>query len=305
VEAVSPVALEVALSVQQELQCRIEEADRLRQKQVERAQYEADLARRRYMRVDPDNRLVADSLEAEWNSKLRNLSEARQERERQREQDRKVLSEPQRAAILALATDFPALWRDPKTPDRERKRMIRLLLEDITLLRDEQITLHIRFKGGATKTLTLPLPLNSWQLRQTSPDVVKEIDQLLDQYTYPQIAAILNERGLRSGVGKAFTSRFIARIQRCYSLTPRYDRLRKAGMLTVAEMAALLGISRQRVTIWKRHGLIHGHAYNDKNDCLYEPPGENPPRKAQGIKLSERAPTKVVSQRIEEVQCEA
>jgi len=106
------------------------------------------------------------------------------------------------AAILALATDFPALWRDPNTPDRERKRMIRLLLEDITLLRGEQITLHIRFKGGATKTLTLPLPPNSWQLRQTSPDVVKEIDQLLDQYTYPQIAAILNERGLRSGVGK-------------------------------------------------------------------------------------------------------
>jgi hypothetical protein len=79
---------------------------------VERAQYEVDLARRRYMRVDPDNRLVADSLEAEWNSKLRTLSETQQERSRQREQDRKVLSEPQRAAILALATDFPALWRD-------------------------------------------------------------------------------------------------------------------------------------------------------------------------------------------------
>jgi len=305
VEAVSPMALEVALSVQQELQHRIDEADRLRQKQVERAQYEADLARRQYMRVDPDNRLVADSLEAEWNSKLRNLSEAQQERERQREQDRKVLSEPQRAAILALATDFPALWRDPKTPDRERKRMIRLLLEDITLLRGEQITLHIRFKGGATRTLTLPLPLNSWQLRQTSPDVVKEIDQLLDQYTYPQIAAILNERGLRSGAGKAFTSRFIARIQRSYSLIPRYDRLRKAGMLTVEEMAAALRICRQRVTVWNRHGLIRGHAYNNKNDCLYEPPGENPPRKAQGIKLSQRAVNKVVSQRIEEVQCEA
>lgn len=304
VEAVSPVALEVALSVQQELQCRIEEADRLRQKQVERAQYEADLARHRYMRVDPDNRLVADSLEAEWNSKLRTLSETQQECERQREQDRKLLSEPQRATILALATDFPALWRDPNTPDRERKRMIRLLLEDITLLRGEQITLHIRFKGGATKTLTLPLPLNSWQQRQTSPEVVKEIDQLLDEYTYLQIADILNKRGLRSGEGKLFTSRFIARIQRSYSLVPRYDRLRKVGMLTVKEIAAWLGISAQRVTIWNRHGLIRGHAYNDKNDCLYEPPGENRPRKAQGVKLSQRALTKVVSQRTEEVQCE-
>ena len=305
VAAVSPVALEVALSVQLELQSRIEEADRLRQKQVERAQYEVDLARRRYMRVDPDNRLVADSLEAEWNSKLRTLSEAQQERERQREQDRKVLSEPQRAAILALATNFPALWRDPNTPDRERKRMIRLLLEDITLLRGEQITLHIRFKGGAAKTLTLPLPRNSWQQRQTSPEVVKKIDQLLDHHTYLQIAAILNEHGTRSGEGKAFTSRIVARIQRSYALTPRYDRLRKAGMLTVKEMAALLGVSPQRVNIWNRHGLIRGHAYNDKNDSLYEQPGENPPRKAQGIKLSHRLAARVVSQCIEEVQCEA
>jgi len=135
--------------------------------------------------------------------------------------------------------------------------------------------------------------------------VVKQIDQLLDQHTYPQIAAILNERGVRSGEGKAFTSRIVARIQRSYALMPRYDRLRKTGMLTIKEMAALLGICPQRVRIWSQHGLIRGHAYNDKNDCLYEPPGENSPRKAQGIKLSQRRVTWVVSQRIEEVQCEA
>jgi hypothetical protein len=67
---------------------------------------------------------------------------------------------------------------------------------------------------------------------------------------------------------------------------PRYDRLRKAGMLTVKEMAALLGLTPQWVKIWNRHGLICGHACNDKNDCLYEHPGDNPPRKAQGVKLS-------------------
>jgi DNA invertase Pin-like site-specific DNA recombinase len=306
VEAVSPVALDVALTVQQELQCRIQEADRLRQKQVQRAQYEADLARRRYLRVDPDNRLVADSLEAEWNNKLRTLSETQQERERQREQDQKILSEPQRAAILSLATNFPELWRDPNTPDRERKRMIRLLLEDITLLRSEQITLHIRFKGGAAKTLILPLPLNSWQQRQTSPDVVKEIDQLFDHHTYSQVAAILNERGMTSGEGNAFTSKIVARIQRIYALRSRYDRLRNAGMLTVEEMATLLGIAPQRVKIWHRHGLIRGHAYNDRNHCLYEQPGVNPPRKAQGIKLSQRRlVTRVTPQDNKEVQCEA
>jgi len=186
VEAVSPVALEVALTVQQELQSRLEDADRLRQQQVERAQYEADLARRRYMRVDPDNRLVADSLEAEWNSKLRMLTETQQERELQRQRDRQALSGEQRAAILALAADFPKLWRDPNTPDRERKRMTRLLVEDVTLLRAEKIVLHIRFKGGATKTLTVPLPLNAWQQRATSPEVIREIDRLLDTIPFPR-----------------------------------------------------------------------------------------------------------------------
>ena len=163
VEAVNPVALEVTLAVQRELQSRMEEADRLRHKQVERAQYESDLAQRRYLRVDPDNRLVADSLEADWNQKLRALTEAHEEYARRREQDARVLTDDQRATILALASDFPRLWQDPTAPDRERKRIIRLLLEDVTLNRDHQLTLQIRFKGGAHKTLNLPLPLQSWK----------------------------------------------------------------------------------------------------------------------------------------------
>ncbi|MGH2396184.1 MAG: recombinase family protein [bacterium] len=306
VEAVTPVTLEIALAVQQELQSRLEEADRLRQQQVERARYEAELARRRYLRVDPDNRLVADSLEADWNGKLKMLAEAQELCEQQRAQDRKVVDDQQRAAILALADGFPKLWRDPATPDRERKRMVRLLLEDVTLRRAEDLTLHIRFKGGATKTLRLPLPRNSWQQRQTSAEAVREIDRLLHHHTYPEIAAKLNERGLSSGEGKPFTARIVARIQRSYDLTPRYDRLRKAGMLTVEEMATALGIHPQRVKIWNRHRLIRGHAYNGKNDCLYEPPGDNPPRKAQGVKLSQRRfVSEFAPQRTEEVQCEA
>lgn len=306
VEAVTPVTLEVALAVQQELQSRLEEADRLRQQQVERARYEAELARRRYLRVDPDNRLVADSLEADWNDKLRRLAEAQEACERQRAQDRKLLDDQQRAAILSLATNFPQLWRDPSTPDRERKRMVRLLLEDVTLTREDYLTLHIRFKGGARGIVQLPLPLRSWEQRQTRREVVALIDRLLDQYTYPEIAATLNNQGLQSGEGKPFTARIVARIQRAYRLMPRYDRLRKAGMLTVEEMAKVLGISPQRVKIWNRHGLIHGHAYDGKNDCLYEHPGDNPPRKAQGVELSKRAATNVVvTQRAEEVQCEA
>ena len=96
VEAVTPLALEVALSVQQEIQSRVEEADRLRRTQVERARYEVRLAQRRYMQVDPDNRLVASTLEADWNNKLRALAEAEQEYEQQREADTAKIDAKQR-----------------------------------------------------------------------------------------------------------------------------------------------------------------------------------------------------------------
>ena len=127
---------------------------------------------------------------------------------------------------------------------------MRLLLEDMTLIRsNDEITAHVRFKGGITKMLTLPRPLNSREARKTPPEVVSEVDRLLDHHTYQQIASILNERGLCSGEGKSFSVRIVARIQKRYGLMPRYDRLRKAGMLTVKEMAAVLGITPQWVKI--------------------------------------------------------
>ena len=121
-----------------------------------------------------------------------------------------------------------------------------------------------------------------------------------------QIASFLNERGLNSGEGKPFTARIVAGVRRRHGLTLRYDRLRKAGMLTAEEMAPILGISPQSVKIWARHGLLRGHTYNDKNDCLFEHPGNNPPRKAQGVKLSERRfRNEFVAQGAQEVQYKA
>jgi DNA invertase Pin-like site-specific DNA recombinase len=305
VELVNPTTLEVALTVQQEMQARLGEADRLRKQQVERAQYEAELAQTRYMRVDPNNRLVADTLEADWNHKLRVLTEAQTEYERRCEQDRKIFQEEQRAAILQLATDFPRLWHDGSTPDRERKRMVRLLLEDVTLLRGEQITLQLRFRGGASQTLVLPLPQTSWQRWTTSPEVVTEIDRLLDDHTHQEIAVLLNQNGFRSGKDQAFTGRYVARIQREYSLKPRYDRLRKAGLLTREEMAQALGVASTTIKTWRAHGLLRGHAFTDKGDYLYERPGDDAPRKAPGLKLSLRLPARqLIPDRTKEVQYE-
>ena len=288
VESVTPLALEVTLAVQQELQARLDEVDKLRRKQVERARYEADLAQRRYLHVDPANRLVADSLEADWNEKLRLLTEAQERYEQQRRQDRAVMDEQQRARIAALASDFPRLWNDPKTPDRERKRMVRLLLEDVTLIRQDHITVHVRFKGGAGKTLTLPRPLTAWELRRTPTEVVREIDQLMDDHTDKEIVGILNARGTVSGEGKTFSHRIVARLRRDYQLKPRYDRLREKGLLTIEEISERLAVPRQRIGIWRRQGLLKAHPANDKDAWLYEDPGPDPPDRAQGVILASR-----------------
>jgi hypothetical protein len=255
---------------------------------VERARYEADLAQRRYLHVDPANRLVADSLESDWNAKLRALIAAQEQYEQQRRQDCAIADEQQRARIAALASDFPRLWHDPKIPDVERKRMVRLLLADVTLVRGDRITVHIRFNGGATKSLELPRPLTAWELRTTPAEIVTEIDRLTDQYTDKKIVQILNERGALSGCGQRFNSRIVARLRREYEIKSRYDRLREQGLLTLEEMSERLDIGPKCVITWRNHGLLRAYPVNDRDDWLYENPGPNPPRKAQGIKLAKR-----------------
>ncbi|MFH1087691.1 MAG: recombinase family protein [Chloroflexota bacterium] len=274
VETVTPLTLEVALAVQQEIQTRAEEADRLRRQQVEHTRYEAELAQRRYLRVDPDNRLVADSLEADWNQKLKALAAAQEDYQRQCQAEGLLLDEQKRAQVLALATDFPRLWRDDATPYRERKRMVRLLLEDVTLLRTDQIVAHVRFRGGATRTLRLPIPRNAWQLRQTDPAVVAEIDRLLDDHTDGEVAEILNARGLHPGVGDKFTSFVIYHLRRKYGLEDRFTRLRRKGLLTLSEMAAALGVHQETVKHRQSQGRLPSVVYNDKRQRLYVPPSD-------------------------------
>ena len=273
---------------------------------MDRAGYEADLARRRYMQVDPQNRLVADSLEADWNQKLRALAEAKQEYERQRQADQQMLSEQQRSQIMALATDFPRLWRDPNTPDRERKRMLRLLVEDVTVLKGKEITAHVRFKGGATKTLMIPRPVNEMGQSKTSPEAVAEIDRMLDHHGYREIAAMLNVRGFLTGTGRLFSGESVAQICRTRRLKSRYNRLREAGFLTSKEMAKTLDVCEKTIREWRRNGLIQGHACIDGNLYLYEAPRQDLPPKNKGSKLIDRLRNmKVVHSRGQEVQYEA
>jgi hypothetical protein len=274
VEMVTPVTLEVALAVQDELHTRMAEADRIRQQQVERARYQMELARRRYMQVDPDNRLVADALEADWNEKLRLLSKAQEEYERQRRADGLVIDQEQRARVLALARDFPALWRDPRTPDQERKRMARLLIEDVTLVQEAAITAHVRFKGGATRTLTIPRSLPSWAARQTSKEAVQLIDALLDEHPDGEVARLLNERGLRSGCGKQFTADRVGYLRKAYRLRSRGQRLRERGLLTLPELGRRLGKHPEWIKSRRRKGTlgIGAQRVDDVGRFMYEDP---------------------------------
>ena len=288
VELVTPLALEVALTVQHEIQSHLAEASRLRKMHVERAQYEADLARQRFMHVDPNHRLVADGLEADWNAKLRALQDAQETCEREHAADRAPLTDEQRARVLALAVDFPRLWRDPKTPPRERKRMIRLLIEDVTLNRADTIT-AVRFRGGSTRTLTLPIPLRAWELKKTSPAVMAEVDTLLESHTPGCIATVLNQHGHRSGDGRPFTRKMVVDLVKDHdALKSRYDRLRDKGFLTQEEIAKQLGITPETVRTWARRGLLRAHPYTDRYQCLYEPPSQHPPQKMQGRRLADR-----------------
>jgi hypothetical protein len=292
IHTLTPLAVEAALTVTAELEHRAAEADTLRAAAVQRARYHTELTRRRYLAVDPDNRLVADTLEADYNTALRELRDAQDTYDKATQAAHNQITDTQQARISRLATDFPAIWNDPATPMRERKRMARLLLTDITLIKNAKtITCHVRLPGGQDHTLTLPVPKSAWELRQTPPEVVAAIDELLDHHTHAQIADILNTRNLTSGEGRPFHRLIVARICRNYQLHSRKQRLRNDGMLTLHEIAQQLDVHPGTVKTWHHAGLITGHPFNDKGECLYPPPGPTPPTRMQGRKLSNRRPT--------------
>jgi DNA invertase Pin-like site-specific DNA recombinase len=291
-DTVTPLGLEVALTVQAELETRATEADALRRSHVERARHRAELARRRYLAVDPDNRLVADSLEADWNDALRQLQAAQDDYQRAATAAT-ALSDEHKARIRALAADFPTLWSDPATPQRERKRMARLLIEDVTLAKTDQIHLHVRFRGGQTTSLTLPIPPTGWKARQTDPDTLALLDRLLDDHTDAEAADALNAAGRHSGEHKAFTRLIVLHLRRAHSLPSHAERLRARGLLTLDEIAERLGVHPSTIKAWRRAGLLASHKANDKNERLFEPPTPGDPRlvKRMGSQLANRVPT--------------
>ena len=161
IEAVSPMALEVTLGIQHELQSRLDEADALRRKAVDRAQYTS------ISRASDSCGWIPTIGWSPTRWKRTGITGSVSSTRRRNAIDSSTTptvwsSDEQRARILALANDVPRLWRDAATPDRERKRMLRLIVDDVTLVKGTELVVHVRFRGGATRTLTLPRPAPAW-----------------------------------------------------------------------------------------------------------------------------------------------
>ncbi|MDQ5852712.1 MAG: recombinase family protein, partial [Chloroflexota bacterium] len=206
-EALQPAQLAVSLTTLDQLEARARQIERQWQLRLERAQYEADLARRRFLQVEPENRLVARSLERDWNDKLAALAVLEREYASLPHLTEPFVSPEERQRILALAQDVPAVWDAPTTTQVERKQLVRCLVKDVTLTRrPTTIYIVIRWQTDACTTLEIPRPQRSCDQRRTDPVVVARIRELAPSHTNQQIAEALNDAGARAGCGGFFTA---------------------------------------------------------------------------------------------------
>ena len=253
IDALNRKNIDLALAVQEQVDVEFAEADAQRAGRIEALRYEADLARRRFFEVDPANRLVAASLEADWNERLRELEEACREREARGAARDTELSERQAERIRELAWDFERVWNAAQTGNADRKRLLGLLIEDATLTRDgSEVTIGLRMRGGrslALETLQLPRPMA--EIRKTPAETVAAVDRQLETHGDEGTARELNAMGCRNWKGQLYTAAHVGRIRRAYGL-PNYleratKRLRDQGFSTAAEVAAQLDFNERVV----------------------------------------------------------
>jgi DNA invertase Pin-like site-specific DNA recombinase len=287
-QAVTPASLEVALEVFEELRARQGEVDRMRRAQVERAREEAELAQRQYLLARPENRLVVDNLERQWNEKLMSLARTEEEYARMSKSQPSALTEEDRDRIHALASDLPRVWNDPRTPARDRKRMLRLLIEDVTLVKNHKIQIHIRWKAGATTSLERPLPLSAPDLVRTPAEIVELIRALATEQTDAQIARTLNARWLRTGRKHSFTRLIVRHIRSKYGISSYVQHLRNQGWLTVPEMAVQMKVHSSTAKRFAREGVLRAVRADDSGLMLFEPTDGPLPQAQPGKRFRDR-----------------
>ena len=262
-EALRPAQIQIALKAQATLENQEQAIDRQWQMRLERAEYEAQLAQRRYEEVDPANRLVAASLERRWNDALVHLEELRKESVQRRSVENPVLTAEQKDRIRQLARDLPRLWKAPTTRSQDRKRILRLLIQDITVekLSDpKQVVLHLRWQGGVCEDIPIRLPPRSCDQRRYPSSVVDEVRQLAATLSDADIVTTLNEQGQRSPTGKPFTDSMIKWIRYRYEIPG--VQLKRPGEWTVQEIVEKFGVSPNVVYYWVERGVISARRIN-------------------------------------------
>ena len=264
-EAITPAQLEISLATFEALEAQAQQLDQQWQRRLERARYEAELARRRYVAVDPDNRLVSRSLEKDWNAKLAEVEQLEHEYAELPASKRQPLSTAERDKILALTQDLPALWQAPTTTQTERKQLLRLLIKDVTVSKQgNMIRLAIRWQTNACTTLELTRPLPSHVAKRTAADGIERIRALAPTHTEAQIAEQLNAEGFKPGASDTFTAgkvnwiRFAYRIANGCPQAPGAcrDGQRGDGRYSAKAAAELLNVDVSTVADWCNAGHL-------------------------------------------------
>ncbi len=263
-EVLEPSKAEVALEAVQQLAKRDDALSKQWQMRIERAEYGVQLAERRYEEVDPSNRLVASTLEKRWNSALVRLGELRTELAELQRKEALAVTPEQRAKVLALAKDLPRLWSAPATKTKDKKRILRLLIEDITVERIAEtrtVVLHVRWLGGACEDLQVTLPAKIADRLRYPKELVSRIRELAQESADEQIADTLNKEGRLSAKGRPFNTSMVRWVRHKHRIpAPEY---RRPEELSVAQVIEEYGVSRHVVYYWIDRAVIEARRRNN------------------------------------------
>jgi DNA invertase Pin-like site-specific DNA recombinase len=266
-EAIQPAQLEVSLATLDQIEDQARQVQRQWQLRLERARYEADLARRRFLAVDPENRLVARNLEKDWNEKLAVVEQLEREQARSPGGVAVRLSPEERQRILDLAEDLPALWHAPTTTPVERKQLLRLLVKDVTLTKEATtIRVALRWQTEVCTTLEVPRPPRSCDARRTPAAVVDRLRVLAQDHTDGQVAERLNTEGYQPGLGGVFTAKkvqWIRHIHRIPNSCPEgpaacKQKQRGDGRCCAQTAAQALHVTVSTIAEWCKSGRLDG-----------------------------------------------
>jgi hypothetical protein len=263
--ALQPSALQACLAAAQQLEDGHDTALAQWRRQVEQARYHAGKAERRYRAVDPDNRLVARGLETEWNTALQQLADAENELARRETARPKTLTPQEKQAILALGDDLAGVWSAPTTTDKDRKRLLRTLLDEVGIRvhRDHdggRADLILRWKGGALAELSVPLKRKPPQRLRTGEDTIDLLRRLAVHYPDATIAGILNRQHRRTARDLSFTAGRVQSLRHHHKIPCHQpgNAPTEGEPLTVADAAHELGLAPSTLHRWLNEGFIAG-----------------------------------------------